>query len=84
MHELKLGGRHIGDKFPTYIIAEVGLAHQGSLKMAKKLIDVAVEAGCDCVKFQKRSLPRREASGCDGIGGGAGEFPTVFADDAGG
>lgn len=39
-----------------YIIAEIGLNHQGDIKLAKKLIDAAVEAGSDCVKFQKRSL----------------------------
>ena len=40
---------------PTYIIAEIGINHNGSLKVAKELIDVAVHAGCDAVKFQKRT-----------------------------
>ena len=39
----------------TYIIAEIGINHNGSLENAKKLIDVAVLAGCDAVKFQKRN-----------------------------
>ena len=39
----------------TYIIAEIGINHNGSLDVAKKLIDVAVMAGCDAVKFQKRN-----------------------------
>jgi N-acetylneuraminate synthase len=39
----------------TYIIAEIGINHNGSLETAKKLIDVAVVAGCDAVKFQKRN-----------------------------
>jgi N-acetylneuraminate synthase len=39
----------------TYIIAEIGINHNGSLDIAKKLIDVAVVAGCDAVKFQKRN-----------------------------
>mgnify|MGYP003132882712 FL=1 len=39
----------------TYIIAEIGINHNGSLDIAKKLIDVAVVSGCDAVKFQKRN-----------------------------
>ena len=39
----------------TYIIAEIGINHNGSLEVAKKLIDVAAVAGCDAVKFQKRN-----------------------------
>ncbi len=39
----------------TYIIAEIGINHNGSLDIAKKLIDVAALAGCDAVKFQKRN-----------------------------
>lgn len=45
-------------RFPsdkTFVIAEIGINHNGSLETAKKLIDVAVEAGCDAVKFQKRT-----------------------------
>ena len=38
-----------------YFIAEIGLNHNGDIDLAKKLIDVAVEAGCDAVKFQKRT-----------------------------
>lgn len=39
----------------TYIIAEIGINHQGDLSIAKKLIDIAAAAGCDAVKFQKRN-----------------------------
>ena len=39
----------------TKVIAEIGINHNGSLETAKKLIDVAVVAGCDYVKFQKRN-----------------------------
>ncbi len=39
----------------TYIIAEIGINHNGSLDVAKRLIDVAVVSGCDAVKFQKRN-----------------------------
>lgn len=40
---------------PTYIIAEIGINHNGNLDVAKKLIDIAAVAGCDAVKFQKRN-----------------------------
>ena len=40
----------------TIITAEIGINHNGDLDLAKKLIDVAVEAGCDAVKFQKRTV----------------------------
>jgi N-acetylneuraminate synthase len=39
----------------TYVIAEIGINHNGSLEIAKKLIDIASVAGCDAVKFQKRN-----------------------------
>ena len=39
----------------TYIIAEIGINHQGDLDIAKRLIDIAAAAGCDAVKFQKRN-----------------------------
>lgn len=42
-------------KFDTYIIAEIGINHNGSLEVAKKLIDTAAFAGCNVVKFQKRN-----------------------------
>ena len=40
----------------TYIIAEIGINHNGDLEIAKKLIDVSVDCGCDAVKFQKRDI----------------------------
>ncbi len=52
---VKIGGRSIGSGHPTYIIAEIGINHNGDLAIAKKLIDVAVLAGCNAVKFQKRT-----------------------------
>ena len=49
-------GRHrIGDGEPVYIIAEIGINHNGSLELARKLIDGAIFAGADAVKFQKRT-----------------------------
>lgn len=47
--------KKIGQGAPAYIIAEIGINHNGSLDTAKKLIDAAVEAGCSAVKFQKRT-----------------------------
>ncbi len=56
MSVVEIGGRAIGDNNPAYSIAEIGINHNGSLDIAKQLIDVAVECGCDAVKFQKRTI----------------------------
>ncbi|MDL1912470.1 N-acetylneuraminate synthase [Chloroflexi bacterium CFX6] len=53
--EIKLGRRTVGDGHPAYIIAEIGINHNGDLEIAKKIIDAAVHAGADAVKFQKRT-----------------------------
>ena len=53
--EIRLGNRLVGDGYPTYIIAEVGINHNGDVGNAKKIIDAAVHAGADAVKFQKRT-----------------------------
>lgn len=52
---VRIGDRLVGDGQPVFVIAEIGINHNGSLDMAKKLIDGAVFAGCDAVKFQKRT-----------------------------
>jgi N-acetylneuraminate synthase len=52
---IRIDGRPVGDGYPTYIIAEIGINHNGDINIAKKLIDAAVLAGCDGVKFQKRT-----------------------------
>lgn len=54
---LRIGGRVIGTGHPVFIIAEIGINHQGKLETAKRLIDAASAAGADAAKFQKRSLP---------------------------
>lgn len=54
-NNLTIGSRSIGDDQPVYVIAEIGLNHNGSVDIAKQLIDVAVEAGAQAVKFQKRT-----------------------------
>lgn len=53
--KVQVGNRYVGDGEPVYIIAEIGINHNGSLEMAKRLIDGAHFAGCDAVKFQKRT-----------------------------
>ena len=42
----------------VFVISEIGINHNGSLDIAKKLIDIAATAGCDAVKFQKRSVEK--------------------------
>ena len=53
--EVRIAGRLIGDGHPTYIVAEIGVNHNGNLEIARKMIDAAVHAGVDAVKFQKRT-----------------------------
>ena len=49
-----IGDQRVGSGYPAYIIAEIGVNHNGSLDMAKQLINAAKHAGCNAVKFQKR------------------------------
>lgn len=53
--EIKLGNKLVGDGYPAYVIAEIGINHNGDLDIAKKMIAAAVHAGADAVKFQKRT-----------------------------
>ncbi len=53
--KLKIGSRFIGDDQPVFVIAEIGINHNGSVDIAKKMIEGALYAGCDAVKFQKRT-----------------------------
>ncbi|MGQ9804647.1 MAG: N-acetylneuraminate synthase family protein [Chlorobiales bacterium] len=55
MAHVQIGNKLVGDGQPVFIIAEIGINHNGSLDIAKKMIDGAVHAGCDAVKFQKRT-----------------------------
>jgi N-acetylneuraminate synthase len=56
MSTVNIGKRAIGDGEPCYVIAEIGINHNGDIDLAKRLISVAVAAGCDAVKFQKRTV----------------------------
>ena len=53
---ITIGNYKIGDEQPCFIIAEIGINHNGSVELAKKMIDIAVTTGCDAVKFQKRTV----------------------------
>ena len=53
---LQIATRRVGDSAPCYVIAEIGINHNGDIDLAKRLISVAVAAGCDAVKFQKRTV----------------------------
>jgi N-acetylneuraminate synthase len=53
--EIKVGDRWIGEGHPTYVVAEIGINHNGSLETAKALMFAAKDAGVDAVKLQKRT-----------------------------
>ena len=52
---IDIGSHTIGEASPVYVIAEIGLNHNGSVELAKQLIDMAADAGAQAVKFQKRT-----------------------------
>jgi len=52
---VKIGNRWVGEGYPTYVIGEIGINHNGDVNIAKELIKVAKDAGVDAVKFQKRT-----------------------------
>lgn len=56
MNSVKIGSKLVGDGQPCFVVAEIGINHNGNMEIAKKLIDLAVSAGCDAVKFQKRTV----------------------------
>src|SRR5579871_1026182 len=53
---IRLGSKLVGDSRPCFVIAEIGINHNGDVDLAKRLISVAIAAGCDAVKFQKRTV----------------------------
>ena len=56
MRMVRIGSRLLGDDQPCFIVAEIGINHNGDVDLAKRLISVALAAGCDAVKFQKRTV----------------------------
>ena len=55
MTKLTIAGRDLGPGDPCFVIAEIGINHNGDLQLAKRLIDAAKDCGADAVKFQKRT-----------------------------
>ena len=55
MEKLNIGGRAVGRGEPPYIIAEIGANHNGDMELCRRIIDAAVDAGADAVKFQSWS-----------------------------
>jgi N-acetylneuraminate synthase len=53
---VRIADRLVGPGHPCFVVAEIGINHNGNLNVAKQLIDAAVAAGCDAVKFQKRTV----------------------------
>jgi sialic acid synthase SpsE len=56
MEGFNIGNHFISDQSPTFIIAEIGNNHNGSIELAKRLVDLAIESGADCAKFQLRDM----------------------------
>lgn len=53
---VRIGKDYVGKGYPVFFVAEIGINHNGDIAIVKRLIDVAVEAGCNAVKFQKRTI----------------------------
>ena len=53
---VRIGSIEVGRGLPCFVVAEIGINHNGDVEIAKKLIDVAAAAGCAAVKFQKRTV----------------------------
>ena len=53
---VRIGSIEVGEGQPCFVVAEIGINHNGDVEIAKQLIDVAVSAGCSAVKFQKRTV----------------------------
>ena len=73
--KIKISNKWIGENYPVFITAEAGINHNGSLKIAKKLVNVAKKAGANCIKFQthlteKEMIKTNLQQGCRrGVGG---------------
>ncbi len=56
VHTVDIAGKSVGPGMPCYVVAEIGINHNGDMETVRRLIDAAVIAGCDAVKFQKRTV----------------------------
>jgi N-acetylneuraminate synthase len=56
MSEVRIGSATVGDGRPCFVVAEIGINHNGDVEIAKQLISLAVGSGCNAVKFQKRTI----------------------------
>ena len=54
--KVMIGDRLVGDGEPAYVVGEIGINHNGDVQLAEKLISAAALAGCEAVKFQKRTV----------------------------
>ncbi len=59
IRQIKIGNRMVGDNHPPFVIAEVGINHNGNLKTAMRMVDAAKRAGAECIKFQYH-IPDKE------------------------
>ncbi len=73
------GGRIISEQTPAFIIAEIGNNHNGSIELAKKMVDLAYDSGADCVKFQMRNLESLHKS--SGKNDGSGDLGDEYTLD---
>lgn len=53
---LIIGKRIVGPSYPPLVIAEIGINHKGDINLAKKMVDAAIEVGCECIKFQSHVI----------------------------
>lgn len=56
MRAVRIADKMVGDGYPCFVVAEIGINHNGSVELAERMIDIAVTTGCDAVKFQKRTV----------------------------
>ena len=56
MTEIEICGRQVGTDYPPLVIAEIGINHEGDIHKAKRMVDDAHTAGCECVKFQSHII----------------------------
>ena len=54
--QFNIGDRAVGESSPPLVIAEIGINHEGNIEKAIRMVDDAVEAGCECVKFQSHII----------------------------